>query len=139
MRAVLFGPESSAPLGLTGPLHPMHSTTTMKVHIYYVYIIECNDGTLYVDVTNDFERRFAEHRDGLDPGSSTSKRRPVSLAYLEILQRIQDAINREKQLKCWTAPKKRALMKTDEEVLHQLAACKNLTTHRAFGRGGSRT
>ena len=68
----------------------------MRVHVRFVYIIECNDGTFYVGVTNDLERRFAEHRDGADPGSYTSKRRPVRLAYFEIFQWIEDAIKREK-------------------------------------------
>jgi len=104
------------------------------MHIYYVYIIECNDGTFYVGVTNDIERRFAEHRDGAHPGSYTAKRRPVRLAYFEIFQWIDNAIKREKQLKGWSAPKKRALIKSDEEVLHELATCKNKSTHRAFGR-----
>jgi putative endonuclease len=110
---------------------------TTKVHAYYVYIIECNDGTLYVGVTNDIERRYAEHRDGLDPDSYTSKRRPVRLAYFEIFQWITDAIKREKQLKGWSAPKKRALMKRDEQVLHDLATCKNPTTHADFSPDGS--
>ena len=102
---------------------------TNRVHVYYVYILECNDGTLYVGVTNDIERRYAEHRDGVGSGSYTSKRLPVRLAYFEIFQWIQDAIKREKQLKGWSAPKKRALMRSDEEMLHQLAACKNTSHH----------
>ena len=109
----------------------------MKVHVYYVYIIECNDATLYVGVTNDIERRFAEHRDGAHLGSYTAKRRPVRLAYFEIFQWIEDAIRREKQLKGWSAPKKRALMRSDEEVLRDLATCKNITTHRGLNRIGT--
>src|SRR5215212_3685089 len=70
-----------------------------------------------------------QHRDGLNPGSYTAKRRPVRLAYFEIFEWIQDAIQREKQLKGWSAAKKRALMQSDEEVLHALAACKNTTSH----------
>lgn len=100
-----------------------------KIHVYYVYIIECNDGTLYIGVTNDIERRFTEHRNGVEPGSYTARRRPVRLAYFEIFQWIQDAIAREKQLKGWSAKKKRALIVSDEAILHQLATCRNATHH----------
>ena len=29
--------------------------------MYYTYIIECSDGTLYTGITTDIVRRFAEH------------------------------------------------------------------------------
>ena len=29
---------------------------------YYVYVIQCFDGTYYVGVTNDVKRRFFEHQ-----------------------------------------------------------------------------
>lgn len=36
---------------------------------YYTYILSNkNDTTLYVGVTNDLERRVAEHRSGMIPG-----------------------------------------------------------------------
>lgn len=99
------------------------------MHVYYTYMIECNDGTFYVGVTNDIERRFSEHCDGVDPGSYTAKRRPLRLAYFEILQWIQHAIAREKQLKGWSAPKKKALIMKDEELMHALARCRNQSSH----------
>jgi predicted GIY-YIG superfamily endonuclease len=34
--------------------------------MYYVYMLRCRDGSLYVGFTNDLERRFAEHRDGIN-------------------------------------------------------------------------
>jgi hypothetical protein len=36
------------------------------VHSYYVYTLQCFDGTFYVGVTNNLERPFAEHCPGLD-------------------------------------------------------------------------
>lgn len=101
----------------------------MRVHVYYVYIIECNDGTLYVGVTNDIERRFSEHRDGVHPKSYTARRRPLRLAYFEVFQWIEYAIKREKQLKGWSAPKKQALMQSDEVILRKLAECRNSSHH----------
>jgi putative endonuclease len=99
------------------------------MHIYYVYIIECSDGTLYVGVTNNVARRFHEHCEGIDPKSYTAKRRPLKLVHVETFQWVLDAIAREKQLKGWSAPKKRALMMGEEEALHVLAKCRNSTAH----------
>ena len=49
---------------------------TCGMGIYYVYMLRCFDGTFYVGVTNDIERRYAEHRAGHDPRSYTALRRP---------------------------------------------------------------
>lgn len=32
---------------------------------YFVYLLECADGTLYTGITTDVERRFAEHQKGI--------------------------------------------------------------------------
>ena len=99
------------------------------MHIYYTYIIECNDGTLYVGVTNDVERRFSEHCEGSNPRSYTAKRRPLKLVHVETFQWILDAIAREKQLKGWSALKKQALIMGEEATLHMLARCRNGSVH----------
>lgn len=99
------------------------------MHVYYTYLILCSDGTYYTGVTNDVDRRFQEHCDGLQPTSYTAKRRPLKLVYVESYQWIQDAIRREKQLKRWSSAKKRALIMNDERVLHELAKCRNLSRH----------
>lgn len=99
------------------------------MHVYYTYIIACNDGTLYVGVTNNIERRFREHCDGLDLRSYTAKRPPLKLVHVESSQWILDAIAREKQLKGWSAVKKRALLMAQEDLLHILAQCRNASRH----------
>jgi putative endonuclease len=99
------------------------------MHTYFVYIIECCDATLYVGVTNNVERRFQEHCEGVSPRSYTAKRRPLKLVYVEHFRWIQVAIAREKQLKGWSAQKKRALIMAQEEILHLLASCRNSSSH----------
>ena len=31
--------------------------------MYYVYLIQCEDGSIYTGITTDLERRFKEHSD----------------------------------------------------------------------------
>ena len=68
---------------------------------YYVYIMASKkNGTLYIGVTNNIERRASEHRMGLVKGF-TSKYNVNKLVYYEEHNDIGDAITREKQLKKW--------------------------------------
>ncbi|RYY87999.1 MAG: GIY-YIG nuclease family protein [Chitinophagaceae bacterium] len=92
------------------------------MHEYWVYIVECCDGSYYVGMTNDLDRRIKEHQEGLNESYYTFKRRPLKLRYYEVHYYIHDAINREKQLKGWTRAKKEALMRGDIPALKDLAA-----------------
>ena len=87
----------------------------------YVYILHCNDGTYYTGVTNNYERRFAEHQEGLDPGCYTHNRRPLKLVYVEAFDKPMKAINREKQIKGWSKAKKAALINGDINELIRLS------------------
>ena len=59
----------------------MKACATLKSALWYVYLLECGDGTLYCGITCDLERRVAQHN-GLLPGGAryTRGRRPVRLA-----------------------------------------------------------
>ena len=79
---------------------------------YYVYILSnTNNTTLYIGVTNDLERRVQEHRSGLIPGF-TKKYNCHKLVYYEVFSDINQAIDREKQLKKWSRIKKDNLINT---------------------------
>ena len=48
--------------------------------MYYVYIIECCDGTFYTGITTDVKRRLRQHNGEIVGGAKyTSARRPVTL------------------------------------------------------------
>jgi len=49
---------------------------------WYVYIMECRDGSFYTGITNDLERRCQQHNEGLG-ARYTRARRPVVLRYHE--------------------------------------------------------
>ena len=46
---------------------------------WFLYVVECADGTLYAGVTTDLQRRVAEHNGGPKGARYTRARRPVSL------------------------------------------------------------
>ncbi|WP_321169570.1 GIY-YIG nuclease family protein [Flavobacterium sedimenticola] len=52
-------------------------------------------------VTNNIERRVEEHKNKLNPNRFTAKYDVNLLVYYETFQYINDAIDREKQLKKW--------------------------------------
>ncbi|MEF3695540.1 GIY-YIG nuclease family protein [Desulfolutivibrio sp.] len=48
---------------------------------WFVYLLECSDGTLYCGITRDIARRLKEHNGMLAGGARyTRSRRPVELA-----------------------------------------------------------
>ena len=50
--------------------------------MWFVYMLRCGNGSLYVGETSDVAQRVADHNRGR--GSAyTAKHRPVQLAYLE--------------------------------------------------------
>ena len=68
-----------------------------------------NNTTIYVGVTNDLERRVAEHKAGSIPGF-TQKYNCKKLVFFESFSDIEQAIAREKQIKGWVRVKKDALI-----------------------------
>ena len=48
---------------------------------WYVYVVMCNDDTLYTGITTDIERRVEEHNSGNRGAKYTRSRRPVTLVY----------------------------------------------------------
>ena len=77
---------------------------------YFVYILANDSHELYVGITNDLQRRLAEHRTALDSDSYVSRHRTQRLFYCESTNNVLAAIRREKQLKGWTRKKKLELI-----------------------------
>jgi putative endonuclease len=80
---------------------------------YYVYIMASKrNGTLYIGMTNDIERRVAEHKQGLIEGF-TKEYGVHLLVHLEWFGDVRDAIQREKQLKKWNRQWKQELIEKE--------------------------
>ena len=96
-----------------------------------VYILRCADGSYYTGLTKqDAEARAWEHnQDPID--GYTARRRPVTLVFQEVYDRITDAIARERQIKGWSRRKKEALIRGDYEALPEFASRPKKTVRQA--------
>ena len=76
---------------------------------WFVYILNCSDGTLYTGITNDLDRRIKAHNAGT-ASKYTRVRRPVSIVYSEEVETKGDALRRELQIKRLTRSEKMAII-----------------------------
>ena len=74
-----------------------------------VYILQCADGTLYTGITNDLERRIAEHEAG-QGAKYTKGRGPLQLVYQEACEDRGLASKRENEIKSLDRKAKLALV-----------------------------
>ena len=76
----------------------MPSSTTSKMRLYYVYVLESlRDKKRYIGFTIDLKSRLKAHQKGLS--FSTKSRRPLKLIYFEACLNYNDAKRREHYLK----------------------------------------
>jgi putative endonuclease len=79
---------------------------------YFVYVLASDSRELYVGVTNNLQKRLAQHRDGLDPEGYTARHETKRLVYVEMSHDVLAAITREKQIKGWKRKRKIELIET---------------------------
>ncbi len=82
--------------------------------------------TLYIGVTNNLLRRIYEHKTKHNEGF-TSKYNLNKLVYFELTESIEDALNREKQLKNWKREWKLALINESNPEFKDLSEDIGLT------------
>jgi putative endonuclease len=82
---------------------------------WWLYVVECSDGTLYCGVTTSISRRVSEHNTSQRGAKYTRSRRPVSLVYTEQCSSRSDALRRE-------AAFKRMTRKQKLHLIHQYGA-----------------
>ena len=78
---------------------------------YFVYILECNDKTLYTGITKDINKRLDEHNTKDKGAKYTKARRPVKVLYVENSDNRSTASKREYEIKQYTRIKKLKLIK----------------------------
>lgn len=66
--------------------------------MWFCYILECSDGTLYTGITNDLEMRIRTHN--LGKGAKyTRNRLPVKLKWSEVVENRSEASKLEYKIK----------------------------------------
>jgi putative endonuclease len=76
--------------------------------LYFVYLLECEDGSLYAGITTDVERRFLEHTRGIGSHFTRAKK-AKRIVYVEQHPSRSSALKREAEIKRLSREKKLAL------------------------------
>jgi predicted GIY-YIG superfamily endonuclease len=74
---------------------------------WWLYLLKCADGTLYTGITNDLQRRIAQHNGGT-ASRYTRSRLPVELVYRERCRGKSGALKKEHRIKTLSRQQKQA-------------------------------
>lgn len=77
--------------------------------MWYVYILRCEDDTLYTGVTTDVLRRFEAHRRG-EGAKYTRAHKAAEVVYTAPFTTKSAACKREAEIKSWPRSKKFAMV-----------------------------
>jgi len=83
--------------------------------MYFVYILQCIDDTLYTGITSDLERRVKEHNSSKLGAKYTKARRPVKLVYSKKYTNRSEAQIEEARIKKLSRNKKLNFLKNFSE------------------------
>jgi len=87
---------------------------------YYVYILASKrNGTLYIGVTNNLQKRIWQHKNDVVEGF-TKRYKVHNLVYFERTNSVVAAIEYEKRLKGWNRSWKIKLIEKDNSVWRDL-------------------
>ena len=65
---------------------------------WYIYILECSDGTFYTGITNNIEKRLKTHREGKG-AKYTRTRLPLTLLCFTTVKTKSEALKYEYKIK----------------------------------------
>lgn len=77
---------------------------------YILYMLRCNDSTLYTGITIDIQRRLYEHNHTDKGAKYTRCRRPCIMVYYERFETKSAALKRESAIKKISKAKKETLL-----------------------------
>ena len=83
---------------------------------FYVYILECRDGTYYAGYTRDLKRRIDKHSNGQGAKYIRGKT-PVKLVYAKEYKYYKNAIRAEMDIKKRTRKEKISMIKAHERCI----------------------
>jgi putative endonuclease len=76
---------------------------------YFIYLLECSDGSFYTGQTRSLALRLRQHNAG-EGGSYTRIRTPVELVYTEAHVTRAEAMRKEREIKKLSRKEKRELI-----------------------------
>ena len=85
--------------------------------MFWVYILQCRDGSYYTGHTDNLDARLHQHHNKVFPTCYTATKLPVKLVYSEQYSSRIEAISAEKQIQKWSRKKKEAIISGDWEKL----------------------
>lgn len=88
---------------------PRENAAFFGFHMFFVYLLECADGSLYTGYSDDPQRRLAVHNAGKG-AKYTRSRLPVRLVYTEGFSSAREARSREWHIKQMSRAQKLALI-----------------------------
>ena len=89
-------------------------------NLWVVYLLRCNDNSLYCGITNHLEKRIKQHNGELVGGAKyTRANGPCELAYQEKAKDRSAASKREYEIKSMTRENKLLLIKTPWAIIKE--------------------
>ena len=92
---------------------------------YWVYILECTNGSYYTGYTSDLARRYQEHATGTGKCKYTRSFKPLNLAQAWQVKGTKAlAMKIEKYIKSRSKQEKRELILRPRQLVQLFAGCK---------------
>lgn len=76
---------------------------------YFVYLLQCRDGSIYTGITTDVKKRIEKHRAGKG-GHYTRAHGAVNIIHSEKYPSRSEALKREAEIKKWRRERKLELI-----------------------------
>ena len=84
--------------------------------MWNIYILRCNDDSLYIGITNDIERRQREHTSGKRGAKYLQGKKPFALVFSHQIKEKGQALKLEYQLKKFSKDKKEYFLSNPSEL-----------------------
>jgi putative endonuclease len=79
--------------------------------MWYVYILECRDGSFYTGISTNLKKRIDDHNNSKLGAKYTRGRRPVKLVYSCEMESKSEALKEEYRIKKMARKEKMKLVK----------------------------
>ncbi len=100
--------------------------------MYYLYIIQCADGSFYTGITTDLKRRIKEHTTSVLGAKYTRTRKPVRLVYIKEFPDRSESSKEEARIKKLSRTEKIELIKSARKEHVAKLRIKKKHTHREY-------